>query len=122
MKTETKTQNSSTETNHGERTFAFGGGIIGLLAFLVVGLLPSLVYGGFAGAALAAGLLGHPVDASMMARGITIFGMVAGLLATAGVFVVVGAVVGSTVHALARATMKQETPAAEEAPATPTKN
>ena len=38
-----------------------------------------------------------------------IFGMVAGLLATAGVFVVMGAVVGTTVHALARATMKRET-------------
>ncbi|MDF1562548.1 MAG: hypothetical protein P1V51_05870 [Deltaproteobacteria bacterium] len=100
-----KTQNTS---NSGERTFAFGGGLLGLVAFLAVGLLPSLVYGGFAGASLAAGLLGHPVDASVMARGITIFGMVAGLLATAGVFVVVGAVVGSTLHALARSTIKAE--------------
>ena len=118
MKTETTTQNTSTETNNGERTFAFGGGIIGLIAFLIVGLLPSLVYGGFAGAALAAGLLGHPVDASIMARGITIFGMVAGLLATGGVFVVVGAVAGSTVHALARVTMKNEEPEALPATAT----
>ncbi len=113
-----KTQNQNQTSNSGERTFAFGGGIVGLIAFLIIGLLPSLVYGGFAGAALAAGLLGHPVDASMMARGITIFGMVAGLLATAGVFVVVGAVFGSIVHALARATMKQEQAETEEAPAT----
>ena len=103
-----KTQNQESGSKSGEQTFAFGGGIIGLVAFLVVGLLPSLVYGGFAGASLAAGLLGHPVDGSLMSRGITLFGMVAGLLATGGVFVVMGAVAGSTVHAMARATMNQE--------------
>ena len=112
-----KTQNDTQTSNSGDRTFAFGGGLIGLIAFLVIGLLPSLVYGGFAGAALAAGLLGHPVDASLMARGITIFGMVAGLLATGGIFVVMGAVLGSTVHALARATMKKEQAEPEAAPA-----
>ncbi|MDF1564105.1 MAG: hypothetical protein P1V51_13735 [Deltaproteobacteria bacterium] len=112
------TQNKTHPDNQGEKTFAFGGGILGLIVFLIVGLLPSLVYGGFAGAALAAGLLGHPVDASLMARGITIFGMVAGLLSTAGVFVVVGAVLGSTIHALARATMKTEVPEAKDETAT----
>ncbi len=90
------------------KTFAFGGGIVGLVAFLIVGLLPSLVYGGFAGASLAAGLMGHPIDTSLMAKGIVLFGMIAGLLSTAGVFVVVGSILGSAVHKLARATIRKE--------------
>jgi len=96
-------KNDSPQPHRNERAFAFGGGIVGLIAFLVVGLLPSLVYGGFAGATLAAALLGHPVDGSLMARAIVIFGMVTGLLATAGVFVVGGAALGGLLHSLARA-------------------
>lgn len=86
----------------GYRTFAFGGGIVGLVTFLAVGLLPSIVYGGFAGVSLASAILGGPVDASLFARGLVVFGMVVGLIGTASIFIVIGAALGSGVYSLAR--------------------
>ena len=86
----------------GYRTFAFGGGIAGLISFLAIGLLPSIVYGGFAGVSLASAIVGGPIDGSMLARGIVVFGMVVGLLGTAGVFVVIGAALGAGVYSVAR--------------------
>jgi hypothetical protein len=83
-------------------TASFVGGVAGLLGYLVVGLLPSLVYGGYAGVALGTALLGAPLDSSILARAIVAFGMVAGVLATAGLFVVLGAVMGAGVHVLLR--------------------
>jgi hypothetical protein len=85
------------------RTFSFIGGLIGFVTFLFVGLLPSIVYGGFAGVTLASSILGGPIDSSVLARGLIVFGMVVGLLGAAGVFVVVGAAVGAGAHGLVRA-------------------
>lgn len=82
------------------RTYTFFGGIIGLLAYLAVGLLPSLVYGGFAGVALASAMLGGPLDASLLGRGLVVFGMVVGLLGTAAVFTVVGGALGAGAYAV----------------------
>lgn len=102
MKKQSAPETHRPTVNDRARAFAFGGGVVGLVTFLAVGLLPSLVYGGFAGATLAAALLGHPVDGGLFARAIVVFGMVTGLLATAGVFVVGGAALGSLLHGLAR--------------------
>ena len=96
------TQNTQNRDKTGSRTFAFGGGIVGLVTFLAVGLLPSIVYGGFAGVSLASAIVGGPIDGSLLARGIVVFGMVVGLLGTAGVFVVIGAAMGAGVYAIAR--------------------
>jgi hypothetical protein len=93
------------ECSTGCKTSAFAGGIVGLLTYLAVGLLPSIVYGGYAGVTLAGALMGTPVDASWLARGVVVFGMVIGLLATAALFVVVGAAVGAAVHSLIRSAM-----------------
>ena len=87
----------------GYRTFAFGGGVVGLITFLATGLLPSIVYGGFAGVTLAAAMFGAPVDASLIGRGVVLFGMVVGLLGTAAIYVVVGAALGAGVFHGARA-------------------
>lgn len=84
-------------------SFAFAGGIVGLVTYLVVALLPSIVYGGFVGVTLASGIFGTPVDANILARVVVLFGMVVGLLATAGLFVVVGAALGAAVYAIVRA-------------------
>lgn len=93
-------------------SFAFGGGLVGLVTYLVVGLLPSVVYGGFVGVTLASGIFGAPVDAHVIARLIVLFGMVIGLLATAALFVVVGAALGAGVYAVVRAILpKAATPA-----------
>ena len=93
--------------DHAYHNFTFAGGVFGLVVFLAIGLLPSLVYGGFAGTTLAAGLLGHSIDASLVGRAIVLFGMIVGLLATAGVFVVIGAVTGAAAHAGTKALKAQ---------------
>jgi hypothetical protein len=86
----------------GYKTFAFGGGVVGLVSFLAVGLLPSIVYGGFAGVTLASAILGGPVAESLLGRGLVVFGMIVGLLGTAAIFMVIGAALGSGVYSLAR--------------------
>ena len=93
------TPNSITTTS---RTFAFVGGLVGLVTFLFVGLLPSIVYGGFAGVTLASSILGGPIDSSLIARGLVVFGMVLGLLGAAGVFVILGAALGAGAYGLVR--------------------
>jgi hypothetical protein len=98
----------------GYKTFAFGGGIVGLVTFLAVGLLPSIVYGGFAGVSLASAILGGPVDANLLGRGLVVFAMVVGLLGTAAIFIVIGAAAGSGVYSLARGVSKAA-PAKHEA-------
>lgn len=82
----------------GYRIAAFVGGMVGLLAFLAIALVPSLVYGGYAGVTLGVVLLGHPLGASLLARGIVAFGMLTGLLATSSLFVVWGAASGTLVY------------------------
>jgi len=84
------------------RTFSFGGGVVGLVTFLVVGLLPSIVYGGFAGVALASAILGGPVGVSIFARTLVVLGMTIGLLGTAGIFVVLGGALGAAIFHAAR--------------------
>lgn len=75
----------------GVRTSAFAGGVVGLVTFLAVGLLPSLVYGGYAGVALANALFGTPIHEHFLAQALVIFGMVVCLLSAAGLFVLLGA-------------------------------
>jgi hypothetical protein len=77
------------------RHLTFGGGVVGLVAFLLTGLPASLVYGGFAGSTLAQGLLGHASEGSATTQAVVGFGMVVSLLAAAGVFVVAGAATGA---------------------------
>lgn len=91
-------RNAMTGRRIDRRTVAFVGGLVGLVAFLACALVPSLVYGGYAGVVLAAALLGAPLGTGLLARGIVAFGMLAGLLATAGLFVVGGAAVGTMMH------------------------
>ena len=84
----------------GGRAGTFAGGVAGLILFLVVGLLPSLVYGGYAGLALASALIAGPIHASLVAQAIVVFGMVAGVMATGALFVLFGSVLASGVFAL----------------------
>lgn len=102
------------------RIAAFAGGVVGLLAFLAVGLVPSLVYGGYAGVSLGVVLLGHPLGASLLARAVVAFGMLTGALATASLFIVWGATSGTLAYwvidgvaqlARSRAQAAAETPA-----------
>jgi hypothetical protein len=79
------------------KTVALVGAAIGFSLFLVFALVPSLVYGGYAGLLLAGGIFGNPVPAILAARGLVGFGMILGVVATSSVFTVAGAVASSLV-------------------------
>jgi hypothetical protein len=76
------------------------GAAIGLVLFLALGLLPALLYGGYAGVMLAGGMFGTPVAATFLVRAIIVFGMVLGVTAVASLFVVGGAAAGAAVAVL----------------------
>ncbi len=73
---------------------------VGLTVFLALGLLPALLYGGYAGVLLAGGIFGTPVTASIAVRALIVFGMVLGVTAVGSLFAVAGAAVGAAVGAL----------------------
>ena len=81
------------------------GAAIGLATFLALGLLPALLYGGYAGVLLAGGIFGTPVQATLLARALIVFGMVMGVVGVGSLFAVVGAVAGAAVGALTSLTV-----------------
>ncbi len=83
------------------KTSTLIGAAVGLALFLVVGLLPSLVYGGYAGVLLAGGIFGTPIRATVLVRGLVVFGMVLGTVGVGSLFAVSGAALGAAVGALA---------------------
>ena len=84
------------------RMFTLVGAGIGLALFLAIALLPALLYGGYAGLLLAAGLTGTPVQATFIVKALIVFGMVLGVTGIASLFAVLGAVAGAAVGALTR--------------------
>jgi hypothetical protein len=85
---------------------------VGLALFLAIALLPAMLYGGYAGLLLAGGIVGTPVQATLLSRALIIFGMVLGVVAIGSLFAVVGAVAGAAVSALTSLTARK--PAAQE--------
>lgn len=83
---------------------ALVGAGVGLALFLAVALLPSLLYGGYAGVMLAGGIFGTPVTASFAAKALIVFGMVLGVTAVGSLFAVAGAAAGAAIGALVRLT------------------
>ncbi|HYQ82081.1 MAG TPA: hypothetical protein VEP68_11290 [Anaeromyxobacteraceae bacterium] len=79
------------------------GAAAGLAIFLAVGLLPAMVYGGYAGVLLAGGIFGTPVSATFWTRAVIVFGMVLGVTGVGALFTVAGAALGAAVGALAGA-------------------
>jgi uncharacterized membrane protein len=103
---------TTTTSQRQSRTFALVGAGIGLAAFLAVALLPSILYGGYAGVLLAGGIVGTPVQPTFLVRALIVFGMVLGVTGVASLFAVLGAVAGTAVGALTTATARR--PAAQE--------
>src|SRR4051794_36538626 len=77
------------------KTVALVGAGVGLTLFIVVGLLPALMYGGYAGLLLANGIFGTAGQMGLFARGLVLFGMLLGVFGTASVFAVAGAATAS---------------------------
>jgi hypothetical protein len=70
---------------------AVAGAAVGTALFFAVGLLPAVLYGGYAGLLLATGIFGAPLPGHIFARGLVAFGSLLGVLATAALFAVAGA-------------------------------
>ena len=73
---------------------------LGLALFVAVGLLPAMVYGGYASVLLAGGLSGAPVQSSGAVRALIVLGMVLGVAAVGALFAVLGAAAGAAVRVL----------------------
>ncbi len=86
---------------------------IGLAVFLAIALLPAMLYGGYAGLLLAGGIVGTPVQATLLSRALIIFGMMLGVVAVGSLFAVLGAVAGAAVSALTSLTARK--PAEQQA-------
>ena len=87
---------------------------VGLAVFLAVGLLPSLLYGGYAGVLLAGGFVGTPVQPTLFVRALIVFGMTMGVVGVGSLFAVGGAAIGAAVSVLAGPV---KTPAAQSSKA-----
>jgi hypothetical protein len=74
---------------------AVSGAAVGIALFLAFGLLPAVLYGGYAGLLLATGIFGAPLPQHLFARGLVAFGSLLGVLGTAAVFAVIGAAAAS---------------------------
>ena len=85
---------------------------IGLVLFLAIALLPSVLYGGYAGLLLAGGIVGTPVQPTLLVRALVVFGMGLGVVGIASLFAVMGAVAGVAVGALTGAASRK--PVAQE--------
>lgn len=108
-----KTRNPNTNSPTNSKAPWFGAATA-LALFLVTGLVPSLVYGGYAGLMVASALFGHGSPEVLGARLLTGGGMVLGCLAVLSLYLVVGAVAGKFVGAVLRRLNPVATPPAVE--------
>ncbi len=83
------------------RKFTIAGAVLGLALYVLVGALPALVYGGYAGVALVGWLFGTPVQVSLASRAIVLFAMGSGVVLVGAMFVIGGAVAGTAIGLLA---------------------
>jgi hypothetical protein len=93
----------NTSTVPGLNTFSIVGASLGLLVFLAVALLPSLLYGGVAGLQLATGIFGVPSAPTFGFNAVIVLVVVSAVTAVATLFVALGAVAGAFVDVLTRA-------------------
>jgi hypothetical protein len=100
---EIEKENAMTTTTQNSKLPALVGAGIGLATFLAIGLLPALLYGGYAGVLLAGGIFGTPVTASIGVRALIVFGMVLGVTGVGSLFAVAGAAAGAAVGLLVKA-------------------
>ena len=88
-----------TSQTHSRESYLGAG--IAFVAYLVTGLIPSLVYGGYMGLMLSNVLFGHGAEGAA-ARFVTGGGMILGCVATLFRYLVLGAFVGNMVGAALR--------------------
>ncbi len=91
---------------------AIVGASLAIIAFFVVGLLPAMAYGGYAGHLLAGGIVGAQTG-GLVARALVVFGMALGVFGVGSLFAVLGAMAGALVGAVTKLDVRK--PAAEHA-------
>ena len=89
-----------TATTHSKASYL--GAATAFVLFLVTGLVPALVYGGYMGLMLSGVLFGHENAAMLAARLVVGGGMILGTVATLFLYLVTGAFVGNMVGAAMR--------------------
>lgn len=82
------------------KTITLLGAGLGLATFLALGLLPALLYGGYAGVLLAGGIFGTPIQPTFLVKALITFGMLLGVVGVGSLFTVGGAVTGAALSAL----------------------
>jgi hypothetical protein len=97
------------------KTTTLVGAGIGLALFLALGLLPSLVYGGYAGVLLAGGIFGTPLKAAIGARILIVLGMALSAIGVGSLFAVAGAALGAAVGTLVGAAPSPARPKSSKA-------
>ncbi len=85
------------------KNYTLVGAAAGLAVFLALAMLPSIVYGGYAGVLLAGGIFGTPVASTIFVRALIVFGMVLGVVGVGSLFAIGGAVLGAAVSILSGA-------------------
>ncbi len=73
------------------------GGVLGAIAFLVVGIVPGFYFGSYGTLVLLSHLFGGPLQATVLVRMATAAGIMVGIICMASVCIVVGAVLGTAV-------------------------
>jgi hypothetical protein len=96
------------------KNYTIIGAATGLTLFAAIALLPAILYGGYAGVLLAGGIFGTPLQATLLARALIVFGMALGVVGIGSLFAVSGAAVGAAVSILAGAPVEHG-PLAERA-------
>ena len=86
------------------------GSAAAIVAFFVIGLLPAMAYGGYAGHLLAGGIVGA-ASGGLVARSLVVFGMALGVVGVGSLFAVLGAMTGALVGAVTRLDLRK--PAAD---------
>ena len=93
----------------------FIGGVMGLALFIGVGLLPSLLYGGYAGLILGSAIFGTPIHESVFGQATVVLGVISGVLAIGGIFVLGGAILATGAYGLVSVlSAEREVPAVRE--------
>ena len=71
------------------------GAVLGGIVFLTFGVVPAFYFGSFGAVSLLAHLLGGPLEPGIITRMIAVVGILLGMVCTASVSIVVGAVLGT---------------------------
>lgn len=78
------------------------GSLVSFVLFILFGLVPALLYGGYMGLMMSTLLLGAVASTGWIAQIIVIGGMVLGSVATLSLFLIIGALLGALIEKLVK--------------------